>query len=389
MERDIVRRAIKEMKPYSPPLEGRTREGLVTIDFNERTTPPHRLVREAVGQYIGRGEFQKYPEYGDLDNVIADYIGVKPSEVIATNGSDQAIAIIYGLIVEKGDNVILPAPTFAMLEISAHNQGANVASPRYKGANLDFPFDDVMAAMKPDEIIPARVREVELKSGEFISITERPEEIKPGTRLVVICNPNNPTGTTLALDKLEAIVRQAREVGAAVLVDEAYHEFNPDLTAVGLIGKYDNLFVTRSFSKTLGIAGLRAGCVVSQEKHIKELQKIRGPYDINMPAAAAVKALRHPEVVADMKAYASEVMDVSKPILEEFYRQNGIRFIPTGANFHLLEDKDGQIKEFLESKGILVRTRPDPEGTVRVSIGTREDTRKYLEALQEYLSASK
>lgn len=353
MERDIFRGPIKDMQPYNPPLEGRTKEGYLRLDFNERTIPPHPLVKEAVGQYMGRGEFQVYPEYGDLDNVIADYIGVKLPEVIATNGSDQAIDIIYRATVDREDGVILPVPTFAMLEQSARIQGAKLVAPRYKGENLDFPFDEVMDA------------------------------IKLGIKLVVICNPNNPTGTTLSKDKSEAIIKKAKEADAAVLVDEAYSEFAAELTVVDLIDKYDNLFVTRSFSKVMGISGLRAGCVVSQEENIKELRKIRGPYDINMAAAVAMKALRNPEVVDDIKKYVSEVMNVSKPLLEEFYRQNGIKFFPSGAGFHLLEDKE--LYEFLESKGILVRPRSDPHGTVRVSIGTREDTRKYLETLNEYL----
>lgn len=355
----IFRRSIEDMQSYNPPLEGRTKEGYLRLDFNERTTPPHRLVREAIGQYIGRGEFQVYPEYGDLGGIIAVYVGVKPSEIIATNGSDQGIDIIYRALVEKGDDVIVPAPTFAMLEQSAHVQGANIIAPRYKGENLDFPFDEVMSA------------------------------IKPGVKLVIICNPNNPTGTTLSKDKSEAIIKKAKEADSGVLVDEAYHEFDPDLTVVDLIDQYNNLFVTRSFSKIMGISGLRAGCVASQGNNIKELNKIRGPYDVNMVAAAAMKALRNPEVVADMKSYISEVMGVSKPMIEEFYRRNGIRFFPSGANFHLIEDRDRHITDFLRSKGILVRPRSDPAGTVRVSIGTREDTRKYLEAFREYLNAPK
>lgn len=357
MERDILRGPVKDMQPYSPPLEGRTKEGYLRLDFNERTIPPHRLVREAIGQYIGRGEFQVYPEYGDLDNIIADYIGVKSSEVIATNGSDQAIDIIYRLIVDKGDDVIIPAPTFAMLEQSAHVQGADIVSTRYKGENLDFPFDEVM------------------------------DKIRPGVKLVIICNPNNPTGTILSRDKSEAIIKKAQEVNTAVLVDEAYHEFAPDLTVVDLIDKYDNLFVTRSFSKVMGISGLRAGCAVSKEKNIKELSKIRGPYDVNMAAAAAMRALRNPEVVDDIRKYISEVMEISKPMLEAFYRGNGIKFFPSGAGFHLLQDNG--LSEFMKSRNILIRLRSDPKGTVRVSIGTREDTRKYLEVFQEYLSASK
>jgi len=357
MERDIFRGSIKDMQPYSPPLEGRTKEGYLRLDFNERTIPPHPLVREAIGQYTGRGEFQVYPAYGDLDAVVANYIGVKSSEVITTNGSDQAIDIIYRLLVEKGDDVIVPAPTFAMLEQSAHVQGANIIAPRYGGENLDFPLDEVM-----DKIIP-------------------------GVKLVIICNPNNPTGTTLSRDKSETIIKKAKGTGTAVLVDEAYSEFAPELTVVGLTDNYDNLFVTRSFSKVMGISGWRAGCAVSQEKNIKELEKIRGPYDVNMGAAAAMKALRHPEVVDDIKKYVSEVMEVSKPLLERFYRENGVKFYPSGAGFHLLENNG--LCEFLKSKGILTRPRSDPKGTVRISIGTREDTRKYMEAFQEYLKMSK
>lgn len=139
----------------------------------------------------------------------------------------------------------------------------------------------------------------------------------------------------------------------------------------------------------MGVAGLRAGCVISQKTNIGELNKIRGPYDINMAAAAAMKALRHPEVVADMKLYIDEVMQVSKPMLEEFYRENEVKFYPSGAGFHLLVDKDGLLTEFLKSKGILVRPRSDPPGTVRVSIGTREDTRKFIEAFQEFLRTTR
>jgi histidinol-phosphate aminotransferase len=356
-ERDIFRGSIRDMQAYSPPLEGRTKEGFLRLDFNERTIPPHPLVQEAVDQYTERGEFQVYPEYGDLNNVIAEYVGVEPSEVIATNGSDQAIDIIYRAIVEKGDAVIIPSPTFAMLEQSARIQGAKIIAPSYKGENLDFPFDEVM------------------------------DGIKPGVKLVIICNPNNPTGTILSKGKSEAIIEKAEKTGAAVLVDEAYSEFAPELTVVDLIKKYNSLFVTRSFSKVMGASGLRAGCVVSQKRNIKELQKIRGPYDVNMTAAVAMKALRHPEVVDDIKKYISEVMEVSKPMLEQFYKENNIKFYPSGAGFHLLKD-DG-LSEFLKSKGILTRPRSNPKGTVRVSIGTREDTRKYIEAFREHLSSSR
>lgn len=349
------------MSSYSPPLEGRTEaENTLLLDFNERTTPPHPLILKAVREYAKNGRFQVYPEYGDLDEVLGNYIGVESEEIIPTNGSDQAIDIIYRALVGTDDRVILPIPTFAMLEQSAHVQGATLISPRYKGKNLDFPHSEVM------------------------------QEIKPGIKLVVVCNPNNPTGGGVSRDKTEAIIRKAESVGVSVLVDEAYHEFARKLTVVDLIRKYKNLFVTRSFSKTMGVSALRAGCVVSQKENISELRKVRGPYDVNMVAAAAMKALRYPEVAQDIMDYVSEVMTVSKPVLEEFYEENGIRFFPSVAGFHLLEAPG--LYDFLRNRNglrILVRPRSDPPGTVRVSIGTREDTEKYIKALQEYLEANK
>ncbi len=351
------RKQVLDMKPYSPPIEARMKEDYLRLDFNERTTPPHPLVQEAVMDYVRKGDFQIYPAYGDLDNIIAGYMEVNPSEVIPTNGSDEAIDIVYRVLVKEGDDVIIPIPTFAMLEQSAHIQGANIISPRYNGPNLDFPYEEVMQA------------------------------IKPGIKLVIICNPNNPTGTTIPKEQSEAVIRKAAEVGADVMIDEAYHEFAPELTVVGLIKKYPNLFVTRSFSKTMGIAALRAGCVVSQSVKIAELRKVRSPYSVNMTAVAAMRALIEPKVVEDIRSYVSEVMTVSKPMLETFYRENGVEFFPSGAGFHLLEAPG--LYDYLEEKKILVRKRPDPVGTVRVSIGTEEDTRKYIEAFQGYLKATR
>lgn len=351
----MFRKPVMDMTPYSPPIEGRTARDFLRLDFNERTRPPHPIVQEAVREYAARGDFQIYPEYGDLNEVIAKFAGVRPEEIIPTVGGDQAIDIITRLLVKDGDSVIIPAPTFAMLEESSHVQGANIIAPRYSGPNLEFPFDEVM------------------------------EAIKPGVKLVVVCNPNNPTGTPVPREQLEAVIEKAAEVSAGVLVDEAYNDFAPELTIVDAIAQYPNLFIVRSLSKNMGIAALRAGYVISHAENIAELRKIRGPYDLPTVTALAIKTLRHPEVVADISDYVREVMTVSKPMLERFYQENGIKFFPSSVGFHLLVEPPGFI-DFLKDRNILVRRRPDPVGTVRVSIGTREDTEKYIEAFKEYLN---
>lgn len=356
----MFRGAVESMHAYRPPLEGRTEGDYLLLDFNERTTPPHPRVQEALIAYAQKGEFQRYPEYGDLEKVIANYAGVKPGEIIPTLGGDQAIDIITRALVKDGDGVIIPRPTFAMLEQSANVQGATIIAPGYIEPNLEFPFEEVMTA------------------------------IGPAIKMVVLCNPNNPTGTPIQGGQLEEIVEAAQTVGAGVLVDEAYHEFARGLTMAHLINKYPNLFIVRSLSKSMGISSLRAGYAVSSERNIAELRKIRGPYDIPTPTAEVVKTLRYPEVVEDIDNYVSEVMNESKPMIEEFYRENDVRFYPSSTCFHLLEEPD--LYNFLRQRNgqrILIRPRSHPRGTVRVSIGTKEDTDKYLEAFRDFIQQTK
>lgn len=367
----LVKKTILRMRPYDAPNEGRGKKNILRLDFNEMLPNPHkRIIREVVN-FARKGKYQIYPEYGDLDEIIANYTGVRSSEVMPTNGSDEAIDIVYRAIVSEGDRVILPIPTFATLKSSAQIEGAvgvglyeNESDPiRYEKENLEFPFDEIMKA------------------------------IEPGIKAVVLCNPNNPTGTAIPKEQVEQIIKRAKEVNAIVMVDEAYYEFArevmPDISVVDLISKYDNLYVARSLSKSMGIAAFRPGYVISQEKNIKELRKIRPPYSVNMAAVVAMKTLRYPEVVGDIKKYAHEVMKVSKPIVEEFYRKHGIRFSRSVANFHLIEDKDSDLSNFLALKGILTRPRSDPKNTLRVTIGRKKDTIRYLKAVQEYLNLSK
>lgn len=389
----MFRKPVLDMKPYSPPIEGRTEKDYLRLDFNERTRPAHPFVYRDLREELDKKRLHLYPEYGDLDEVLANFAGVKPEQIIPTVGGDQAIDIIYRAVVGdglnpdslskdlrqkmqdfmtsltereqkellNGDDTVISSPTFAMLEQSAHVQGAKMVSPRYKGPTLEFPFDEVM------------------------------QGIKPGVKLVVICNPNNPTGTPVPKEQMESIIKRAAEVKAGVLADEAYSDFALELTVVQLVDRYANLFIVRSLSKNMGIAGLRPGFVISQASNIAQLRKIRGPYDLSSLSAVAMKTLRYKEVIADIKDYVSEVMTVSKPMIEAFYQKNGIKYFPSSAGFHLLEfadidERDGFVT-FLKARNILVRKRPDPPNTARASIGTKEDTEKYIEAFSEYLKS--
>ena len=344
---------ISRMRPYCPPIEGRAKFKY-RYDFNESTVGCHPNVVKDVVRFIREGRLHVYPEYGDLAEVSAGYFGLKPEQVMVTNGSDQGIDIIVRAYVGRGDEVVIPTPSFAMFYQSAQVEGADIRKVLYNG-DLSFPTERVLDAI-----------------GEK-------------TALVILCNPNNPTGTPIAREDIIRILKKARDI--PVYVDETYFEFSRQ-TVADLIGEYDNLIVTRTFSKAFGLAALRAGFVISDGRNITELMKVRGPYDVNMIAKTAiVSAIKNRKPV---EKYAREVMDKSRPLLIAGLEDMDFEVYPTSANFLIVRFGDAakDVTVRLEKKGVLVRDRSDYPllgGCVRVSIGTVKDTKYFLKTLREVL----
>jgi histidinol-phosphate aminotransferase len=348
-----MRRAIREMLAYQPPIEGRSVEdSRLLVDFNERTTPVPDFIIAAVSEYLMSRRLHLYPEYKNIEERIAEYAGVKSNEVMITNGSDHGIEIIYRATTEPGDDVVVPSPTFAMLTHCAEVQGTTILSPFYSKRG-GYPIDEVLSA-----------------------ITDK-------TKLVVCCNPNSPTGTISAVSTIERILTEAPHV--SVLVDECYFEYS-SVTAKDLIKDYNQIFITRTFSKTWGLAALRLGYVLAHSDTISNLKKVRGPYDMNVPAViAANAALENPSY---MKEYVDEVITLARPRFCAYLETKGINYWPSEANFVLLEPKNPvSFEEGLRSRGIYVRSRKGPgiEGTVRITIGKLDDVERVISALEEML----
>lgn len=264
-----------------------------------------------------------------------------------TNGSDQGIDIIFRTFTEKGGKVIIPSPSFAMFYQCAQIVGNEIVSPLYKKDDLAFPLKEVLAA-----------------------IDER-------TKLIVVCNPNNPTGTAVSVTEIEKIARKAK--GAIVYVDEAYFEFSK-ITAIPLINTYPNIIVTRTFSKAFGLASLRIGYVVARAEYISEMLKVRGPYDINMTAYHAACATLEDE--NSMEDYVKDVMENAKPLVEKFFSENGISYFSSRSNFILFRpDNPEKTMRLLVKNGALVRPQNKQiiENTLRVSIGTTQQMQKFIE----------
>lgn len=331
---------IQAMSPYEPPLDGRSVLDGLLLDFNERT-----MITSASAAITDKP--QLYPEYFDLTTKIATYAGVPSNMIMITNGTDQAIDIIFRTFADRDDTVVIPEPTFAMYRQFAQVNGNQIVSPLYKSGTLAYPVEAIL------------------------------EVIDDGVKLIVVCSPNNPTGTLASRPDIERIAKKA--TNAIVYIDEAYFEFSGE-TAVNLIDTYPDIIVSRTFSKAFGLAGLRIGYIIAQANYIKELLKVRGPYDVNQLAARAASLALDEQ--PGTKQYVSEVMRKAKPAVEAFFKQKNIPFYPSSGNFILFKPADAkQTAEILRQNGILVRpqSKPGVENTLRLTIGSVNQMERFME----------
>jgi len=336
------------MAPYSPPTAGRGDK--LRLDFNENTVGCSPRVIEALKEGAQAASLAVYPEYGEAKQAIARYFRVQPEEFVLTNGTDEAIQVFINTYVDDGQEVVVLKPAYAMYRFYAEVAGAAIREVEYPQPDLEFPLQDVLDA------------------------------ITPQTRAVLLANPNNPTGTGISLLGIERILKRARK--AAVLVDEAYYEFS-GVTALTEIQRVPNLFVCRTFSKVFGMAAMRLGCLFSHPANISYLHKAQSPYSVNSLAVVAARAAVEDHSYIEM--YVAEVL-AARELLCVGLEKLGIRYIPSSANFVLgnFGKRAIEVRDALRGQAILVRDRSyEAPGCVRITVGTREQTRRLLTALEE------
>jgi histidinol-phosphate aminotransferase len=348
-----IRKAVLGLAPYNAPAEGRARK--LRLDFNENTVGCSPAVLRALSR-ITAEQMAIYPEYQVTIKRLARFFGVRPAEVHLTNGIDDALHLISDTFIEDGDSVLVIEPTFDMYRFFAELAGARVLALRYD-EEMRFPVDAVVRAVR------------------------QPPKRCP--RVLYIANPNNPTGTLVQREGLRRILRAASRT--LVLVDEAYFDF-AGLTILPWIRKYPNLLVARTFSKSAGLAALRVGCLFGRPEILAAMRRACTPYPVNSAAlVAAEAAIRDPRF---LRNYTREVLQ-SRAMLEKGLVRLGARIYPSSANFVLADfgPVAHRLVRALERKGILVRGRRDfpREGFVRISAGTRADTRKVLRAMGRIL----
>jgi histidinol-phosphate aminotransferase len=355
-----VRSAVEKMRAYHPPLEGRTDK--LRMDFNENPIGCSPAVRRALAK-LSAASISAYPEQTTVRRKIARHFGVSAEELLLANGTDEALSLVVSMFVEPGDTVLLVEPTYAMYRFYSELADAKIIAPCYVaapvadprfGAEMQFPWEPVLEALR-----------------------ERP-------RVFFLPNPNSPIGSILSRAEIKRILDVAPET--IVVIDEAYFEFS-GVTVIPWIRRYDNLIVTRTFSKTAGLAGLRLGCIFVRRELASVMRKAQSPYPVNAAALVAGEA-----AIADRWFIARTVRDVrrGKELLAKGLGRLGVTYFPSAGNFVLVHfgDRAKAIVAKLARNGILVRDRSADfanEGYVRVTLGTVAQTRRFLRALEAIL----
>ena len=350
------RKAVTEMLEYNPPTSNR--ENFMRLDFNENTMGCSPKVIKALGS-IRQNDLAVYPEYNHLRKILAGYFKISADELAPTNGTDEAIKSVIETYIEKGkDEIIIPVPTYVMFKLYAQLNEAIIREVLYNN-DLTFPAKKIL------------------------------DRINKRTKIIVLVNPNNPTGTSIKNTDIIKIIKKANRNGALVLLDEAYYQFY-GRTSIPLIKKYDNLFVMQTFSKAFGLAGIRLGCIISNGENIKIMQKVLSPYRVNnLAAVCAQAALKDSDYV---KKYAKEIKK-SKYSLYRALDSFGIKYYKSDANFVLLKigEKSEDFCKKLKDCGILVRDRGnDPllKGCVRITLGTVKQTKELVKSLGKIIKDS-
>ena len=333
----------------------RGRDRFVRLDRNERITPFSDSEFQAMLATLRPESFSAYPDPSPLVDRLAARVGLPTDWISLTNGSDAAIRKLFQTFVRPCDTVLLADPTYAMYPIYTQMFGAVVDRVSYR-------------------------------SDRTLEVSEFCRRLSSCPRIAALACPDQPTGAVLPLERLREIVATARRYGALCIIDEAYYPFHP-VTAIGLVQEFDNVAITRTFSKVGGLAGLRLGYFVARPEIGRLVDRVRGAHEVNAVAIQMGRfVLEHPEI----GERCIRELEAGRTVLANVAADLGFGFPVSHANFQLLElpaSIDPQaVVASLKKLGYLVKggfTHPSVERCVRVTLAGPDILRPFADVLRE------
>ena len=308
------------------------------------------------GSPIGLG-YERYPSSSQskVKQAIATYKKVNLNQVAIGNGSDELIDILIRCFCEpKQDNILICEPTFGMFKVYAQLNNVEVLNAPLKKES--FLFDE----------------QVILKTTNL------------RTKLIFICTPNNPTGTSISIEQLKIIALNFKGI---VVIDEAYIDFSIKASALSLITEFENILVLQTFSKAWGLAALRVGVAYGNPSIIEILNKVRPPFNINSNSQELILKALNKSAIKDTL--------VDSILKQKTYLENELQQLPfvknileSDANYFLIEVSNASdICNYLLEKTILISNRSsllNCENRIRISVGTEKENKQLIDTLKQY-----
>ncbi len=355
----LPRKSILNIKPYQPgkPIEEVKRElglkDVIKMASNENPFGPSPRAVTAIKKYLA--DINRYPEGGCfyLRQALAKKLKVKPEQFVFGNGSDELIILALRAFVNEGDEVVVALPTFLIYEIAAAIQGARIKK------------------------VPTRYFKYDLNAMRAA--------ITKNTKLVFIANPDNPNSTYVTRYELEKFLK-GLPGETLIFIDEAYFDYVEEKdypNGLDYISK-NNVIVTRSFSKSYGLAGLRVGYAVSSPGIARYMESVREPFNVNSIAqVGALAALKDKKFLSKTKKMTQQ----GKRFFYSELKKLGLRYVPSVTNFVLFEvGKDaGQICRKLLKKGVIVRNMKawGLDTFIRVTVGREKENKRFIKELKK------
>ncbi len=355
----LLRGEVRDLPVYSPgrsPEEVARELGIpdcVKMASNENPLGPSPLAVEAVREALRSAHLYPDAQCLRLREALSERLGVGVDRILVTHGADEAFDLLAYAFLERGDRVVVGDPTFSSYELAARTMGAEVVKVPLRDYRQD---------------VPAMLRAVEGR-----------------TKMVVLCSPLNPTGTTVSAEELEEALSGLPE-DVLLVLDEAYLEYvddpgHPD--SLRYFAADPRMVITRTFSKIYGLAGLRVGYALCSPPVREALEKVKLPFNVNRLAQAAAEAALRDEAHLER---SREMNRRGKQALYRVLEECGLSYVPTQANFILV--RNGEHPDLfmqLLRRGIIVRdgTALGIPGHVRITIGDEEQNRRLEAALRD------
>lgn len=371
-----VRKAVEELDPYVPGRSkeeiaqefGVNKEDIIKLGSNENPFGPSPKVKEAIEAELKN--INRYPE-SDLEELkkeFARYSNVSPEEIIiGGDGADELIDTLAKTFIEKGDEFIVPLPSYMYYEFLFKPYGA---IPHYARWNMESNTLDL------DSVLDA---------------------INEKTKMLFLCTPNNPTGALISQDELRTILNQtSKDKGgvcdAIVVIDEAYFEYS-ETNNVNLLNEYNNIFIIRTMSKVMGLAGMRIGYGISSPEIIEYMHRIKPVFSLTkLSYVAALNTIKDTEYI---ESSIKKGIESREYLYNEISKMKSVKIYKSYSNFMLIDIHDtgftaAELTEEFMKRGMIVRDCTSFKGIdeyyIRISICTLEEDAKFIKAMKEILN---